>query len=221
VGGRLLTGEQVLSRVGGLNHLRKGETLEAVRMTYRQLHAANPELASASRLGVKPDRAMWAITWHFSPPIPYQPCRYASCPAVAAVRTIRLAASSTLIDARTGQTTDSCTGCAAVPAPRGDTGTLRGELAVCCNAHGSMPEAGIVVLKRIGGGSRWIAVNRTGHFSLALPVGRYNAEGGIPQLHWPLGQCLPERQSSSAPPASPIVIERDVTTRTSIVCQGQ
>ena len=118
-GARLLTKQQVLSRYGGREHLRKGETVDAVRMTYRQLHAANPALASATRILVNPSRVMWAITWRYSPPIAYRPCQYASCPSVASVRAIQLSASATVIDALTGQTTDSCTGCAAVPRSRG------------------------------------------------------------------------------------------------------
>jgi hypothetical protein len=219
-GRRLLTGQEVISRFGGHWNLRKNETVEAVRLTYGQLHAANPALASASRLLVNPRRMVWAITWHFSPPVPYQPCRYESCPPAAPIRTILLSATSTVVDALTGRTTDSCTGCTAIP-EHGALGRITGSLGVCCNAHGRMPQAGIVVVRRIGGGARVIGVNRTGRFSLALPAGRYEALGGIPRLGWRLGRCRLERPSSSAPPASPIEIRPNRTTRASIICQGR
>lgn len=101
------------------------------------------------------------------------------------------------------------------------TGTLKGVLAVCCNARGSSPERGVVRIKRRGGGSRLIHVGRTGHFSVKLQVGIYSAVGGIPSLNWKLGQCRPERPSSSSPPASPVVIRAKATTRVWIVCAGQ
>ena len=222
-GARFLTGQEVLSRYGGLGHLRKGETVEAVRMTYGRLHAVNPALASATRLLVDPSRIMWAITQYFSPPIPYQPCRYDSCPSSAGppYRTIYLSASSTVIDALTGKATDSCTGCAAIPRPPGGAGTLSGELAVCCNVQGNTPVAGVIDINLIGGESRVIGVNSTGHFSLPLPVGRYQAMGGIPQLGWRVGQCHPVRPTSSAAPASPIDIRLNTSTPALIVCQGQ
>lgn len=101
------------------------------------------------------------------------------------------------------------------------TGTLKGVLAVCCNAHGSTPERGVVRIKRRGGRARLVHVGGTGHFSVQLRVGVYDTVGGIPSLNWKLGQCRPERPSSSSPPPSPIVIRPRATTRVWIVCAGQ
>jgi hypothetical protein len=114
-GARLLTRRQVLTRFGDLGHLKRGETVVAVRTTYGQIQAAHPALAAASPNVVDPTRIVWVMTWHFAKPVAYQPCRYGYCPPTASDRTVWIAAWSMVIDAASGQMTDSCDGCAALP----------------------------------------------------------------------------------------------------------
>lgn len=109
-----------------------------------------------------------------------------------------------------------------------DHGTLEGVLAVCCSAppHEMTPVRGIVRLRQVGGlaqplgRSRLITVNHTGHFSTTLPPGRYTAAGGIPSLHWKLGQCRPTRPTSAAAAGYPIALRPNTTTRVLILCAG-
>lgn len=108
-----------------------------------------------------------------------------------------------------------------LPATRARIGTLTGELAVCCNAFGDTREAGTVIVKQLGGATRVIAVDDTGHFSVALPAGSYHAVGGIAPLGWRMGQCRPVPPSSASPPASPTYVRADGTTHVLIICQGQ
>src|SRR6202035_1838820 len=56
---------------------------------------------------------------------------------------------------------------------RGRKGRLSGVLSVCCNAHGSMPEAGIVAIKRHAVIFRLVRADHAGHFSVRLPIGVY------------------------------------------------
>jgi hypothetical protein len=114
-GARLITRRQVLTRFGDLGHLKRGETVVAVRTTYGQIQAAHPTLAAASPNVVDPTRIVWVMTWHFAKPVAYQPCRYGYCPPTASDRTVWIAAWSMVIDAASGQMTDSCDGCAALP----------------------------------------------------------------------------------------------------------
>jgi hypothetical protein len=99
-------------------------------------------------------------------------------------------------------------------------GTLKGVLSVCCSAAGSTPEAGVVVVSRIGGGSRSLAVGRSGRFSLSLRAGRYRVVGGIPRLDWAVGRCLSVPNSSTRPSSS-VSLRFHRTTQVDVVCQGQ
>lgn len=116
-GAHLLTRAQILSMPGFAD-----DTVTASLMTYRQPHAAFPELAAEGPLVVNPDRLVWVVTAYFPHPLTVPFCRYAICPAgVMSRRLATIAASSQVLDAATGDASDQCTGCAVLPPPRATT----------------------------------------------------------------------------------------------------
>jgi hypothetical protein len=103
-GAVLLTRRQVLSRLG-----MTGAIVAVARMTYGQLQAADPALAASAV--IYPGRVIWVITQYFPEPVTVQ---YGNSPP-GAPTTHKISAESFVIDVATGEVTDSCQGCAAVP----------------------------------------------------------------------------------------------------------
>lgn len=87
---------------------------------------------------------------------------------------------------------------------------------VCCDAHGSSPEPGTVVVKDGPAERRRVKVPRSGRFSTSLPPGRYHVIGGIPSLGWTMGRCVVDRSARTW-----VRIRRTRTTDVKVVCQGQ
>jgi hypothetical protein len=102
----LLTGQQVLARFR-----QPGAVLATERTTYGQIHAADSFLAASTV--VYPGRVVWVITRYFAKPVTVAD---SNAPAGTAHRKT-ISAESFVIDAATGQVTDYCLGCAAVPRP--------------------------------------------------------------------------------------------------------
>lgn len=95
-------------------------------------------------------------------------------------------------------------------------GRLSGTLDVCCNAHGSMPEPGVVVIRGRSGAAQHIKVPRSGRFSVSEPPGRYLVVGGLPSLGWRLGRCV-----LPGPAPSAAFVYAGQTTQVEVTCQGQ
>lgn len=111
-------------------------------------------------------------------------------------------------------------GQAAGTATRGkENGRLSGVLEVCCNAQGSTPEPGVVVIRARSGTHQRVKVPRSGRFSLREAPGRYRVVGGIPSLGWRLGRC----RVPGGPPLGErrVRIYADNTTHVAVICQGQ
>jgi hypothetical protein len=105
--------------------------------------------------------------------------------------------------------------------PASGDGLIAGRLTVCCDATGSTPEPGTVVIGGPGGSDHVVDVARSGRFSVSLPPGRYSVVGGIPTLGWSIGRCVAIRARSSAPPAEPVIVKADARTDVIVNCQGQ
>ena len=103
-GAPLMSRRQVLSRFGLTD-----ASVAVARMTYGQLHAADPALAASSV--VNPARIIWVITRYFRKAVTVP---YDNGPP-GAPTTHKIFAESIVIDAATGDVTDYCQGCAGVP----------------------------------------------------------------------------------------------------------
>ncbi len=99
-----------LPRTGTTMSMKYG-TAAIAQMTYGQLHTADPALGASSV--VYPGRIIWVVTRYFPHPVTVP---YDNGPA-GAPATHQISAESFVIDAATGDVTDYCQGCAAVPRP--------------------------------------------------------------------------------------------------------
>lgn len=99
----LLTRQAVLSELGLTSSITT-----ARRTTYRQIQAADPALAASSI--IYPARIVWVVTRFFPKPVTV-PQTYGP---PSAPTSIKITAESFVIDAATGDITDSCEGCAAL-----------------------------------------------------------------------------------------------------------
>ena len=99
----LLSRRQVLAEFA-----RPGISVAAVRTTYGAVRASDPELAASDV--IFGSRIVWVVTQYLSHPIIDQG---ADIPLGARLK--RINKISYVIDAATGQETDYCLGCAAVP----------------------------------------------------------------------------------------------------------
>jgi len=117
VGGALLTEQQALSQIGWSVSTVDGSqaTVSASMMTYGQAQAAYPYLAALSSAVVDPSRDVWVITRYYSPSITEATGGGYGDPVVTEPTTTQDPYDSVVIDAATGEETDSCQHCAAIP----------------------------------------------------------------------------------------------------------
>jgi hypothetical protein len=113
-GARLLTESQVLRR----SAWSAGDTAGATLMTYGAAAARYPALAADTGV-VSAKRLVWLVTVYFSKPV-NEPYAGGYGPQGRA-STMKISRESAVIDAATGQVTDSCLGCAAAAASAGAT----------------------------------------------------------------------------------------------------
>ena len=102
-----------------------------------------------------------------------------------------------------------------------DDGLITGSLTVCCDANGSTPEPGTVVIRAPNRSGYVVDVGHSGQFSVSLPPGRYRVVGGIPTLGWQIGRCIAIPARSSSPPAEPAIVKAGARTNVIVNCQGQ
>jgi hypothetical protein len=98
-----------------------------------------------------------------------------------------------------------------------ENGILAGTFTVCCDAHGSTAEAGVVVATNQLGVERTLHVGSSGRFSVALPQGRYWVVGGMPRLHGPVGECQSTPANREITPVH-IIIRASTATRVRVNC---
>jgi hypothetical protein len=116
--GGLLTEQEALAGVGWTSTTVEGSqaTVGAALMTYGQAHAQYALVATASAVVVEPSREVWVLTRYYSPALQVVPAG-GHGPAGGPVKatTEQDPYDSVVVDAATGQETDACMVCAAVP----------------------------------------------------------------------------------------------------------
>ena len=101
---KLMTRSQAIAAVG----YARGDLVGARAMSYGQVEAAYPALASSTRIATS--RKVWVVTLYFPHPIPNP----GSGPIGVTLPPI--SAATIVIDAASGTETDWCAGCSTIPA---------------------------------------------------------------------------------------------------------
>ncbi len=113
-----MTEQDALARVGWTDTTVGGvqATVGAALMSYGQAKAQYPLVAGSSAVVVDPSREVWVLTRYYSPALEEVPNGgYGPAGAVGTATTEQVPYDSVVVDAATGQETDACQDCAAVP----------------------------------------------------------------------------------------------------------